>query len=175
MNNPYQSLLATFLKIGLFGFGGGYAMLPLISDEVVALNNWMTSAEFADMVAISQMTPGPIAINTATYVGFVIAGISGSALATFAVCFLPFLMMYTACRFFMRLRHNPRMAAVMRLLRPAVVGLVLAATLLLMNRENFVDWKSGVLFAAAFVLTAWMNIHPILVLVGAGVFGWLAY
>lgn len=175
MSNPHRSLVSSFLKIGVFGFGGGYAMLPLIDEEVVHVRNWMTSAEFADMLAISQMTPGPIALNTATYVGFIMAGMLGAAVATLSVCFPPFVIMYTACRFFMALRDNPRVAGIMRLLRPAVVGLVLAAAMMLLNADNFVDWKSGIVFGVAFALTAWLKVHPILALVGAGVFGWLAY
>lgn len=175
MDNPYQSLFVSFFRIGLFGFGGGYAMLPLITHEVVDHRKWTSASEFADMVAISQMTPGPVALNAATYVGFSYQGILGAVTATLAVCLPPFIIMYMVCRFFQVMKGNPRLAGVMRLLRPAVVGLVLAAALLLMNRESFVDWKSGVVFAVAFALTAFLKVHPIPVLAAAGVFGWLAY
>ncbi len=175
MNGQYQPLVFSFLKIGLFGFGGGYAILPLISHEVVNLNKWMSPGEFADVVAISQMTPGPVALNAATYVGFLVTGIIGSTLATLAVCLPPFIIMYLACRFFMSLKDNPRVAGAMRLLRPAVVGLVLAAALVLVNRQSFVDWKGVPIFASAFVLTAWLRVHPIPTLVGAGILGWLLY
>ncbi len=175
MNGHYLPLVFSFLKIGLFGFGGGYAILPLISHEVVGIHKWIGHGEFADVVAISQMTPGPVALNTATYIGFLMAGIAGSALATLSVCLPPFVIMYLACRFFMTLKDNPRVAGAMRLLRPAVVGLVLAAALVLVNRQSFIDWKSGLVFAAAFVLTAWLKVHPIPTLVGAGLFGWIFY
>jgi chromate transporter len=173
--NPHLALFASFFKIGLFGFGGGYAILPLISHEVVDVRQWATFSEFADMVALSQMTPGPVALNTATYVGFTRSGITGSAVATLSVSLAPFLIMFVVCRFFMAMKDNPRVAGAMRLLRPAVVGLVLAAALLLMNRESFVDWMSGLIFAAAFVLTAWLRVHPIPVLVGSGLIGWIFY
>lgn len=171
----YQQLCLSFMKIGLFGFGGGYAILPLISHEVVNVRQWATFNEFADMVALSQMTPGPVALNAATYVGYTAGGIPGSLLATLSVCLPPFIIMYLACRFFIAMKDSPRVAGAMRLLRPAVVGLVLAAALLLMNRQSFVDWKSGVIFAAAFVLTAWLKVHPIPLLISAGVLGWLCY
>lgn len=171
----YLSLFTSFFRIGLFGFGGGYAMLPLISHEVVNNRVWTTASEFADMVAISQMTPGPVALNAATYLGFSVHGILGSVIATFAVCLPPFVIMYGVCMFFVAMKDNPRLAGAMRLLRPAVVGLVLAAALFLMNRESFVDWKSGLVFAAVFVLVAFLKVHPIIVLIASGVFGWLAY
>lgn len=174
-DSRYQPLFLSFLKIGLFGFGGGYAMLPLVSHEIVEVRQWATSAEFADMVAISQMTPGPVVLNAATYVGFTAEGILGSMLATFAVCLPPFVIMYAVCRFFLSMKDSPRVAGVMRLLRPAVVGLVLAAALVLITPQNFVDWKSYAIFAAAFVLTAFWKVHPIPLLIGAGVLGWLLY
>lgn len=175
MSDKYQPLFLSFLKIGLFGFGGGYAMLPLISHEIVVIREWAGASEFADMVAISQMTPGPVALNAATHVGLVVAGLAGSAIATLAVCLPPFVIMSTVCRFFLSLKNHPRIEGAMRLLRPAVVGLVLAAALFLVNRESFVDWKSGVICAAAFVLTAFLRLHPIPLLVGAGLAGWLLY
>jgi chromate transporter len=174
-DDSYQPLFLSFLKIGLFGFGGGYAMLPLIGHEIVTTRGWATANEFADMVALSQMTPGPVALNAATYVGFTAQGLTGSILATLSVCLPPFVIMYLVCRFFLSMRNNPRVEGAMRLLRPAMVGLILAAALLMMNRASFVDWKSGVIFALAFVLTAFAKLHPIPVLVGAGVIGWLAY
>lgn len=173
--DQYEPLLYTFLKIGLFGFGGGYAILPLISHEAVDIRGWASHGEFADMVAISQMTPGPVALNAATYVGYTVEGVTGSLLATFAVCLPPFVIMYVVCRFFLSMKDNPRVAGAMRLLRPAVVGLVLSAALLLVNRQSFVDWASGLIFAAAFALTIFWKVHPIPVLVGAGIAGWLLY
>ena len=175
MENKYQPLVLSFLKIGLFGFGGGYAILPLISHEIVEVRQWTSSAEFADMVAISQMTPGPVALNAATYVGFSAEGVIGSILATGTVCLPPFVIMYLVCRFFLSMKDSPRVASAMRLLRPAVVGLVLAAALVLVTPQNFVDWKSYLIFGAAFALTAFWKVHPIPLLVGAGVAGWLLY
>ncbi len=170
-----QPLFLSFLKIGLFGFGGGYAMLPLIGHEIVIARGWATANEFADMVALSQMTPGPVVLNSATYVGFTVDGLWGAVVATAGVCLPPFVIMCLVCRFFLSMRNNPRVEGAMRLLRPAVVGLILAAVLLMLNRESFVDWKSGAIFALAFLLTVFAKAHPIPVLIGAGVIGWLVY
>ncbi len=171
----------------LAGFAAGFSRVPVpMSELVVGLrsggDDGLTCAtanplagEFSDMLALSQMTPGPIAINAATYVGYTVGGISGSALATFMVCLAPFLIMYAVCRFFMSMKDHPGVIGAMALLRPAVVGLVLAAFLTLLNKENFVDWKSGLVFAAAFIASAWLKIHPIAVMVAAGIFGWFAY
>lgn len=175
MDDKHAPLIYSFLKIGLFGFGGGYAILPLIGHEVVDINGWTGINEFTDIVAISQMTPGPVALNAATYVGFTVDGILGAAIATLSVCLPPFVIMYVVCRFFLSMKDNPRVAGAMRLLRPTVVGLVLAAALLLMNRESFADWIGGVIFAIAFSLTAFARIHPIPVLAGAGILGWILY
>ena len=121
------------------------------------------------------MRHGPVALKAATYFGYVKKGLSGSVVETTAVCLPPFLIMYAVCRFFLSMKDHPRIEGAMRLLRPAVVGLVLAAALFLMNGESFVDWKSGAIFAVAFALTAFLKTHPIPVLVGAGVLGWLLY
>ncbi len=175
MENNHASLFVSFCKIGLFGFGGGYAMLPLISHEVVTTRRWAEVHEFADMVAMSQMTPGPVALNAATYVGFTLEGVTGSAVATLAVCLPPILLMYGVCRFFLAMKDSPRVAGAMRLLRPAVVGLVLAAALFLMTGETFVDWGSAAIFAAAFAATVIWKVHPIALLAAAGVAGWIFY
>ncbi|MDR2391740.1 MAG: chromate transporter [Planctomycetota bacterium] len=166
-------LVISFLKIGLFGFGGGYAILPLIGREVVDVRRWLNVGEFADILALSQMTPGPVALNTATYVGFIDSGVVGAAFATLSVCLPPFVIMFMACRFFMSIKDNPRTAGALRLLRPSVVGLVLAAALMLVNRHSFPDWKSVPLFITAFLLTVCFRTNPIFLLVGAGIFGWL--
>jgi chromate transporter len=175
MDSQRTPLFLSFLKIGLFGFGGGYAMLPMITHEVVDSRGWTTAGEFADMVAMSQMTPGPVALNAATYLGFTVEGILGAVIATFSVCLPPAILMYVVCRFFLSMKDSPRVAGAMRLLRPTVIGLVLAAGLFLMNGQNFVDWKSGAIFAAAFVATAFLKVHPIPLLVAAGFAGWVLY
>ena len=128
----YLQLLYSYLKIGFFGFGGGYAMLSLIQNEVVVQNQWMTNAEFTDIVAISQMTPGPIAINSATYIGYTVAGFWGSVVATTAVCLPALTLMILITRFFLHLRDNRYVKGAIAGMKPIVVGMIGAAALLLM-------------------------------------------
>ena len=128
----YLQLLYSYLKIGFFGFGGGYAMLSLIQNEVVVQNQWMTNAQFTDIVAISQMTPGPIAINSATYVGYTVAGFWGSVVATTAVCLPALTLMILITRFFLQLRDNRYVKGAIAGMKPIVVGMIGAAALLLM-------------------------------------------
>ena len=180
----FLSLFVTFFKIGLFGFGGGYGMLSLIQAETVVHHHWLSSAEFTNVVAISQMTPGPIGINSATYIGYTAihnAGYSmpvsilGSCLTTFSVCLPSFLLVLLISYAFAKFRHNKYVESAFLGLRPATVGLIAAAALLLMNEENFIDYKSYLIFAAAFGLTWKYKIHPILMIVLAGVAGLLLY
>ena len=112
----FLQLFYTFFKIGLFGFGGGYAMLSMIQGEVVTRYGWLSPQEFTDIVAISQMTPGPIGINSATYVGFTVTGsVWGSITATFAVVLPSFLLMLTISKFFLKYQKHPSVEAVFQL------------------------------------------------------------
>ena len=188
----FLKLFITFFQIGLFGFGGGYAMLSMIQGEVVTGHNWITSSEFTDIVAISQMTPGPIGINSATYVGYTAAinagyshawGILGSTIATFAVVLPSFILMIAISKFFLKYQKHPMVEAVFRGLRPAVVGLLASAALLLMTPENFGSYQtdkyqfiiSVVIFLVAFIGTRKFNISPILMIVLCGLAGWICY
>lgn len=171
----YLSLFFAFFKIGLFGFGGGYAMLSLIQHEVVEVHGWITVSDFTDIVAISQTTPGPIAFNTATYIGYTATGsVWGAAVCTLAVSLPSLILMTLVCRFFFLFRDNPYVVAVLKLLKPAVIGLIGAAALLLMNGHNFIDYKSWVVFAVVFAASL-KGINPILLIVLAGISGWLLY
>jgi chromate transporter len=175
-NMIYLHLFLTYLKIGLFGFGGGYAMLSLIQSEVVEKHSWLTSQEFTDIVAISQMTPGPIGINSATYIGYIVTGnVWGSVVATFAVCLPSFILVLLVARAYTKFRENRYVAGAFSVLRPAVVGLIASATLLLINKENFIDYKSIIIFVVVFILTKFFKIHPILVIVLAGISGLFLY
>ena len=177
-------LLYVYLKVGILGFGGGYAMLSLIQADVVDRYHWITLQEFTDIVAISQMTPGPIGINSATYIGYTAilnAGYSppvsilGSCLTTAAVCLPSFFLVLSISMAFSKFKHNKYVEAAFVGLRPATVGLIAAAALLLMNSENFIDYKSFLLFGAAFFLTWRYKIHPILMILLAGVAGLFLY
>lgn len=180
----YLHLFYTFFKIGLFGFGGGYAMLSMIQGEVVTRYKWLTPQEFTDIVAISQMTPGPIGINSATYVGYTATGsVWGAATATIAVVLPSFILMLTISKFFLKYQKHPMVEAVFAGLRPAVVGLLAAAALVLMNVENFGSptqdtytfCMSCLIFFVAFVGTRRFKVNPILMIVLCGMAGLLLY
>ena len=171
----YLQLFLTFLKIGFFGFGGGYAMLSLIQSEAVVRHAWLTGAQLADIVAISQMTPGPIAINSATYVGYTVTGnIFGSMLATAAVCIPPLTLMVLITTFYAKMQHNRYMEEALKWMRPMLAGMIGAAALVFLNKESFIDWISVLIFAAAFVAT-WLKINPILVIIIAALAGIIIY
>ena len=174
----FVSLFYTFFIIGLFGFGGGYGMLSLIQTETVFHHHWLTTAEFTNIVAISQMTPGPVGINTATYCGYVAArndgfgmwmSVLGSAVSTFALVLPSLILMILISKMFMKYMHTYTVTSVFAALRPTVVGLLAAATLLLCTRENFSTptenlWQfciSCFLFAAAFYGFKVIKINPI--------------
>jgi chromate transporter len=184
----YLKLFITFFEIGLFGFGGGYGMLSLIQHETVEYHHWLNSSEFTDIVAISQMTPGPIGINSATYCGYtacVNAGYSvpmailGSTTATFALVLPSLILMILISKMFMKYMHTRTVTSVFQGLRPAVVGLLAAATLLLCTRENFSTptenlWQfciSCFLFIAAFYGVKFMKINPIRMILYCAVAG----
>lgn len=180
----YLQLFYTFFKIGLFGFGGGYAMLSMIQGEVVTRYNWVSSQEFTDIVAISQMTPGPIGINAATYVGFTSTGsIWGSVIATFAVVLPSFILMLTISKFFLKYQKHPAVESVFSGLRPAVVGLLASAALVLMNTENFGSPTkdtytfviSVIIFLLAFIGTKKYKANPILMIIACGIAGLILY
>ena len=171
----YLQLFLTFLKIGFFGFGGGYAMLSLVQNEVIVRHAWLTGAQFADIVAISQMTPGPIAINSATYVGYMVTGnVFGSMLATLAVCVPPLTLMILIAVFYKRLHRNRYVESVIGWLRPLTTGMIGAAALLFLNRETFVDWTSVAIFAAVFT-AVWFKADAIVMLVLSAIAGILLY
>ena len=184
----YLFLFVTFFEIGLFGFGGGYGMLSLIQREVVYHWHWMNAGEFTDIVAISQMTPGPVGINSATYCGFTAVknagygsamSVLGSLTATFALVLPSFILMILISRMFIRYMQTRSVQSVFQGLRPAVVGLLAAATLMLMTPDNFSTpsmnpWQFGVscfLFAATFVGTYFLKINPIRMICYAAVAG----
>lgn len=180
----YLQLFYTFFKIGLFGFGGGYAMLSMIQGEVVTQYGWLTAQEFTDIVAISQMTPGPIGINAATYVGFTATGsIFGSIIATFAVILPSFILMLTISKFFLKYQKHPVVEAIFSGLRPAVVGLLASAALVLMTNENFGSpikdtyqfVISVIIFIVAFIGTRKYKINPILMILACGLAGFFLY
>ena len=191
----YLQLFISFFKIGLFGFGGGMAVLSLIQHEVLTYG-WMTEKEFVDIVAISQITPGPIGINCATYVGYTATqSVWGSVMATGAMILPGLIIMLTVCKVYQvlsrRFADSPYFQNTLRYLRFAVLGLIAAAALLLITPATFIDHNSIILFAAVFVLTILPQFlhsknvvvqkamdllsHPILLIVLAGTAGYFLY
>ena len=177
----YLSLFITFFKIGLFGFGGGYGMLSLIQHETVEAHHWLSTAEFTDIVAISQMTPGPIGINSATYIGYVVTGsVLGSLVTTITVVLPPFILTLIAAHYIERHRQSPFIKGAFMGLRPVVVGLIASAALLLMNSENFGYLASEriitiAICVASFCFVYFTRLHPILVIILAGIVGLLVF
>ena len=171
----YLQLFLSYLKIGFFGFGGGYAMISLIYNEIVVQHGWLTASEMADVAAISQMTPGPIAINCATYVGYSVTGtVWGSVLATLAVCLPSLTLMMLATRFYLRLHNNRHFAGAMEGMKPMMIGLILSSALMLFGPETFIDWKSWLIFGACFVASV-KRVNPILLIVLSAVAGVVIY
>ena len=188
----------TFFLIGAFTFGGGYAMLSLIQNQVVVEHGWISEATFTDIVAISQMTPGPIGINSATYVGYdvllgasgsPVLGVVGSLTATLSLMLPSFVMMLLIVKFYFRFRSSTLYAGTLSWLKPAVVGLIGAAALILIWKttwtgavptvqvvsDNFPDWKSWVLLGGAFVAGYWGKVNPIYLILAGAVLGVLLY
>ncbi len=188
----FLQLFYTFFIIGMFGFGGGYAMISLIQGEVVTHHHWLSMKEFTDVVAISQMTPGPIGVNAATFVGYravvnagypSAVGCMGSFMATFAEVLPQFLVMLFVLKVLKKYWEHPVKKMIFDSLRPVVVGLIGAAALLLMDVENFGSpslspWQFGIsvfLFVATFVGTQYFKINPIRMICFAGIAGFLLY
>ncbi|MBR3784534.1 MAG: chromate transporter [Bacteroidales bacterium] len=187
----FLQLFYTFLIIGAFTFGGGYSMIALIQGEVVGHWGWMTAEEFTDLLAVSQMTPGPVGINTATYAGYTAvvnagypqwAGVCGSLLASFAVIIIPVALVMLVGGWLLKHKDEPRMAVVMKVIRLAVVGLVAAAALGLMGVESFgvagLNKRfvvSVLIFAAAFVALWRYKVSPIYIILASGIAGLVAF
>ena len=177
----YVKLFYSFFKIGLFGFGGGYAMLSMIQGEVVTRYGWLTPQEFTDIVAISQMTPGPIAINSATFVGIKIAGIPGAICATIG-CVLPScIIVGIISYFYLKYRHMDKLQSVLKMLRPAVVALIATAGVSILTTaffgESFNTFKIHlvVIFGICVILLTKYKWDPILVMLLAGVMNTIYY
>ena len=175
----YLQLFISYLKIGFFGFGGGYAMLSLIQNEIVEQRGWITVSQFADIVAVSQMTSGPIAINSATYIGYTIGGFWGSVVATVAVCLPALTVMLALTKFFLKLKDNRYVHGVITGMRPVVVGMIAAAALLLIFPEqradsSFIDHWSWLLFGLTLYVSH-KKVNPILLIALSALAGILIY
>ena len=175
----YLQLFLSFLQIGLFSFGGGYAAMPLIQGQVVTLHGWLSMSEFTDLITISQMTPGPIAVNSATFVGMKIAGIPGAVLAT-AGCILPSCIIVTIlARLYLKYRNLDLLQGVLKSLRPAVVAMIASAGILILKDAFWgsgesmsltgTEWSMVVIFGICVLLLRKTKMNPVWVMVLAGV------
>ncbi len=188
----FWQLFFTFLKIGIFTFGGGYAMIALIQNEVVVKHAWISAQEFTDIVATSQITPGPVGINTATYTGYTAVvnagydpwlGVAGALLSSFAVILLPFVLMLLVSRLILRYKENRVLACTLYILRLAIVGLIASAAILLLTADNFGTPKtepfqfvcSLLIFGTVFFASFKYKVNPILLILISGVAGFLIY
>mgnify|MGYP003411698907 FL=1 len=171
----FLKLFWSFFKIGLFGFGGGYGMISMIQFDVVDKNGWMTNSEFADILALSQMTPGPISINCATYIGYNQGGIIGAIFTTFALCLPTILLMAIVIAWLFKNKENHYVKALLSSLNPIVVGLIFSAGVLMMNKENFVGFESVIVCAIVFVATFFFKVNPIYLIIMSGIFGYFYY
>jgi len=180
----FIQLLWVFTKIGIFGFGGGYAMLSLIQEEVVDNYHWISKSEFTNLLAVSQMTPGPIGINTATYVGYAALinqgyptyiALLGSALTTLALCLPSFILVGFISYFYFKFRSNKFFAYAISGIKPLSISLIALAALSLTNKESFSDYYSLLLFFGALLGAIRFKLHPIILLLGAAVMGLVLY
>lgn len=171
----YLTLFYVFFKIGIFGFGGGYAILSLIQHEVVDIHQWMALSDFTDIIAISQVTPGPIAINCATYVGYsTTQSIIGAIIATLGVSLPSLIIMVLISKFIISFRKNKLVSYAFWGLKPAVLGLLASAALLLANPDNFIDTYSYLIFTGVFAASLF-KVNPIFLILLSGLLGFLLY
>jgi chromate transporter len=167
-------LFYTFFFIGSLAFGGGYVMIPLIDSQIVNTLGWLTPTQFIDIVAIAEMTPGPIAVNSATFVGFQQAGVLGSVVATTGVVLPSFLIVVTIAILVQRFSNSESLRCAICGVRPVVVGLI-ASAVWSVGKEALIDWRSWLLSAVMLVLLLRTKIHPILLIAVSGLLGLLFF
>ena len=171
----YLNLFFVFFKVGLFSFGGGYAILPLMQHEVVDINKWISFKEFMDIVAVSQITPGPISINLATHVGYRIGETLGSTIATTSVVLPSIIIVSLIVIFLKRFSKLPVVQRIFKSLRVTIVGLILAAGIALFVKENFIDYKSYIIFTSVLIGGLVFKIGSITLIILSGVTGAIFY
>lgn len=184
----YMQLLTSFMKIGLFSFGGGYAMIPLIQKEIES-HGWLSASEFVDIIAIAEMTPGPIAVNSATFVGYRAAGILGGLIATIGVAIPSLVLILIVSKYFFKFQNHPLNKMLFYGIRPVIVGLIFTAAVfvaqtaffkegatfdlnsLMASPFSIVDLKSVIIFAFTLIGLIKFKINPILIIILSGLLG----
>ncbi|MBC5630920.1 chromate transporter [Clostridium sp. NSJ-6] len=167
-------LYLAFLKIGTFSFGGGYAMLPFMQKEIVENNAWISMSEFSDIIGISQMTPGPVAINSATFVGYKVGGIIGSAIATIGVVTTSFILVSIISKILNKFKESIVIRSMLAGMRPILIALIIYAFIDL-AKESYVDFKSIIITIIIGIILLSKKVHPILVIVIAAILGLIFY
>ncbi|AFS77266.1 chromate transport protein ChrA [Gottschalkia acidurici 9a] len=167
-------LFWAFFKVGMFSFGGGYAMLPFMQKEVIEVHNWLTPHDFLDILAIAQITPGPVSINTATFVGYQLKGVLGSIVATTAVVMPSFIIVLLISLFFEKFKKSKTVERIFKGLRPIILGLIASAAVDI-GKGVFIDFKSVLIAILIFYLMAFRKVNTILIIVLSGVLGVLLY
>ena len=167
-------LFLAFLKIGAFSFGGGYAVLSLIQEEVIESNGWISPEDFIDIVAIAEMTPGPIAVNSSTFVGYKVGALAGSAIATLGVVLIPIAITLLVSIYYNKFKHLKQVTWVIRGIRPAVLGLIAAACIKI-GKVSIVDLKGVIIALLVFVGVYKLKINPIIAILISGVLGVIFY
>lgn len=168
------AVFLTFLKIGAFSFGGGYVMIPFIQKEIVEVHGWLMASEFIDVIAISQVTPGPIATNASTYVGYKVGGFAGAIAGTTGVILAAFVLALIVSHRFEKVKHLPQVKLMFKGLRPAVLGLIFSAGLSV-GLETIHTYKELAIGLFAFVSIVKFKMHPILTIAIAGCIGLIMY
>lgn len=163
-------LYLTFLKIGAFSFGGGYAMLPFMEKEIIDNNNWLAINEFMDIIGISQMTPGPVSINSATFVGYKLSGVLGSLSATLGVITISFILVTIASKAMDKFKESNVLKSALLGMRPVLIALIIQAFISL-AKEAYVDIKSVIITLIIGVCLLSKKIHPILTIIIAAILG----
>ena len=167
-------LYFVFLKIGTFSFGGGYAMLPFMQREIVENNYWISMSQFSDIIGISQMTPGPVAINSATFVGYKVGGVSGSIVATLGVITTSFILVTIINKILDKFKESITVKAILAGMRPILIALIIYAFIDL-AKESYVDLKSIIITIIIGIILVSKKVHPILVIVIAAILGLIFY
>ncbi len=163
-----------FMKIGAFAFGGGLAVLPLIEKEIVHNNGWITTKELVDIIAIVEMTPGPIAVNSSTYVGYKVGGFLGAIAGSVGIVIISFALMTLLAKYLWKVKDTNQMKAIFNGIRPAILGLILSAVITV-GKTAIVDIKSIIIAILIFIGLFRFKLHPIMAIVIAGVLGVIIY
>lgn len=174
MNPLLIKVCLFFLQAGAFSFGGGYGVLYMLQSEVVSKNAWLTSAQFIDILAIAEMTPGPIAVNTSTFVGYMLLGPIAGVLCTLCIIAIPFCIALLSSMFFQKFQYNCYVIGALKGIRPIVIGLIGAISLRIAG-VSFVDPASVFIFVIAALMLFKFKINPIYVMLTSGFLGIVIY